>query len=81
MSQRHIYDSCPVRVSEKNVVPGAAICSHVPNRGEQMVEYYGYYSTVMFPGAKEKKKSRMTSSHASLKRMVSHPNSERTRPG
>lgn len=22
----------------------AALCSHVPNRGEQMVRYYGYYS-------------------------------------
>jgi hypothetical protein len=24
----------------------AAMCSHVPNRGEQMVRYYGYYSNV-----------------------------------
>jgi hypothetical protein len=24
----------------------AAICSHVPKRGEQMVRYYGYYSNV-----------------------------------
>jgi ribosomal protein S27E len=24
----------------------AAICSHIPNRGEQMVRYYGYYSNV-----------------------------------
>ena len=24
----------------------AAICSHVPNRGEQMVRYYGYHSNV-----------------------------------
>jgi hypothetical protein len=22
----------------------AAMCSHVPNRGEQMARYYGYYS-------------------------------------
>jgi len=22
------------------------MCSHVPNRGEQMVRYYGYYSNV-----------------------------------
>jgi len=22
----------------------AAMCSHIPNRGEQMVRYYGYYS-------------------------------------
>jgi len=24
----------------------AAMCSHIPNRGEQMVKYYGYYSNV-----------------------------------
>ncbi len=24
----------------------AAICSHVPDKGEQMVRYYGYYSNV-----------------------------------
>jgi hypothetical protein len=24
----------------------AAMCSHVPNRGEQMVRYYGWYSNV-----------------------------------
>ena len=24
----------------------AAMCSHVPNKGEQMVRYYGYYSSV-----------------------------------
>ena len=24
----------------------AAMCSHIPNRGEQMVRYYGYYSKV-----------------------------------
>ena len=24
----------------------AAMCSHAPNRGEQMVRYYGYYSNV-----------------------------------
>jgi hypothetical protein len=24
----------------------AVMCSHVPNRGEQMVRYYGYYSNV-----------------------------------
>jgi hypothetical protein len=23
-----------------------AMCSHVPNKGEQMVRYYGYYSNV-----------------------------------
>ena len=32
-------------------MPGAAklcedCCSHVPNKGEQMVRYYGYYSNV-----------------------------------
>ena len=25
----------------------AAMCSHVPNRGEQMVRYYGHYSNVL----------------------------------
>ena len=25
----------------------AAMCSHVPNRGEQMVHYYGYYSNAL----------------------------------
>ncbi len=24
----------------------AAMCSHVPNKGEQMVRYYGFYSNV-----------------------------------
>ena len=24
----------------------AAMCTHVPNKGEQMVRYYGYYSNV-----------------------------------
>jgi hypothetical protein len=24
----------------------AAMCSHMPNRGEQMIRYYGYYSNV-----------------------------------
>jgi len=24
----------------------AAMCSHIPNRGEQIVRYYGYYSNV-----------------------------------
>jgi len=24
----------------------AAMCSHIPNRGEQMVRYYGFFNTV-----------------------------------
>jgi hypothetical protein len=24
----------------------AVICSHVPNKGEQMVRYYGYYNNL-----------------------------------
>jgi hypothetical protein len=24
----------------------AAMCTHVPNKGEEMVRYYGYYSNV-----------------------------------
>ena len=31
----------------------AAMCSHVPNKGEQMVRYYGYYSNVA-PGKRKK---------------------------
>ncbi|NQT03384.1 MAG: transposase, partial [Planctomycetes bacterium] len=34
----------------------AAMCSHVPNKGEQMVRYYGYYSNV--PRGKRKKQNR-----------------------
>ena len=32
----------------------AAMCSHIPNRGEQMVRYYGYYSNVSRGKRKEK---------------------------
>jgi hypothetical protein len=32
----------------------AAMCSHVPNRGEQMVRYYGWYSNVL-RGKRQKK--------------------------
>jgi len=28
------------------------MCSHVPNKGEQMVRYYGYYSNVARGGRK-----------------------------
>ncbi len=31
----------------------AALCSHVPNKGEQMVRYYGYYSNVSRGNRKE----------------------------
>ncbi len=31
----------------------AAMCSHIPNRGEQMVRYYGYYSNVFRGKRKE----------------------------
>jgi len=34
----------------------AAMCSHIPNRGEQMVRYYGYYSNVS--RGKRKKENR-----------------------
>jgi len=27
----------------------AAMCSHVPNKGEQMVRYYGFYSNIVDP--------------------------------
>jgi len=32
------------------------MCSHVPNRGEQMVRYYGYYSNV-YRGNRQKEKT------------------------
>lgn len=41
----------------------AAMCSHIPNRGEQRVRYYGYYTT--FCGENAKRKVWMTSSPAS----------------
>ncbi|MFH1075772.1 MAG: transposase [Pseudomonadota bacterium] len=31
----------------------AAMCSHIPNKGEQMVRYYGYYSNA-FRGKRKK---------------------------
>ncbi len=34
----------------------AAMCSHVPNKGEQMVRYYGYYSNVSRGNGKNKTK-------------------------
>ena len=34
----------------------ASMCSHVPNKGEQMVRYYGYYSNVS--RGKRKKQTR-----------------------
>ena len=37
----------------------AAMCSHVPNRGEQMVRYYGYYSNV----ARGKRKKQCADDH------------------
>jgi hypothetical protein len=36
-----------------------AMCSHVPNRGEQMVRYYGYYSNAS-RGKRKKKKQIMS---------------------
>jgi len=33
----------------------AAMCSHIPNQGEQMVRYYGYYSNVC-RGKRQKEK-------------------------
>ncbi|MCK5010620.1 MAG: transposase [Deltaproteobacteria bacterium] len=53
----------------------AAMCSHGPNRGEQMVRYYGYYSNVSRENGK--KKSRMLLYPTSLKRPVFHRKKER----
>jgi hypothetical protein len=41
----------------------AAMCSHVPNRGEQLARYYGYYSNVA--RGKRKKPGVMIKSHVS----------------
>ncbi|UCF82146.1 MAG: transposase [Desulfobacteraceae bacterium] len=43
----------------------AAMCSHVPNKGEQMVRYYGYYSNVS--RGKRKKQNQDESIHYILK--------------
>jgi hypothetical protein len=39
-----------------------AMCSHVPNWGEQMVRYYGFYSNVC-RGNRQKEKNRYCNSH------------------
>ncbi len=42
-----IYTSKDGRTSKSFPAPEwLAMCSHIPNRGEQMVRYYGYYSNV-----------------------------------
>jgi hypothetical protein len=40
----------------------AAMCSHVPNKGEQMVRYYGYYSNVSRGNRKEHNQDELISS-------------------
>jgi hypothetical protein len=35
------------------------MCSHVPNKGEQMVRYYGYYSNVARGKRKMQKKDKL----------------------
>ena len=34
----------------------AAMCSHVPNKGRQMVRYYGFYSNVFSGEAQESRR-------------------------
>jgi len=46
----------------------AAMCSHIPNRGEQMVKYYGYYSNVSRGNGR--RKATMMLSPASLNHRV-----------
>jgi hypothetical protein len=52
-----IYKAKAGKDKEQKVFPAlewlAAMCSHIPNRGEQMVRYYGYYSNVS-RGARKK---------------------------
>ena len=43
----------------------AAMCSHIPNKGEQMVRYYGYYSNV----SRGKKKINNTKVKTSTKKI------------
>jgi hypothetical protein len=43
--RRFIYLSS-VKANGDTGMAGAAMSSHIPNRGEQMVRYYGYHSNV-----------------------------------
>jgi hypothetical protein len=56
----------------------AAMCSHIPDRGEQMVRYYGYYSNVSRGKRKELK---TTGSPASWNAIKAPRNTGRTGPG
>jgi hypothetical protein len=53
----------------------ASMCSHIPNRGEQIVRYYGYYSNVL--GENAKQKARTISFPAPSKHMIIQKSSER----
>lgn len=53
----------------------AAMCSHVPNKGEQLVRYYGYYSNVS--RGKRKKQNR----DESIPYILEPEESSKARPG
>jgi hypothetical protein len=53
----------------------AAMSSHVPDKGEQMVRYYGYYSNVSWGNGRNK--ARMNGYHTSWSRRVPPRNIER----
>jgi hypothetical protein len=54
----------------------AAMCFHVPNRGEQMVRYYGYYSNVL--RGKRKKEEKDDTIPYSIEKDVISPEQRKT---
>jgi hypothetical protein len=44
-TEEKVFDA-PVSSTGRALEWLAAMCSHIPDRGEQMVRYYGYYSSV-----------------------------------
>jgi hypothetical protein len=61
---------------QKQVVPRrpalewlANLCSHIPNRGEQMVRYYGCYSNVSRENDRKKAATRLSSVSSNLRVM------------
>jgi hypothetical protein len=53
----------------------AAMCSHVPNKGEQMVRYYGHYSNV------SRKKRKKEDQDGMIPSILEPTGSSRARPG
>jgi hypothetical protein len=57
----------------------AAMCSHIPNKGEHMVRYYGYYSNVS--RGRRRRRERMTPCPPSSKHRAIERSSGRTGRG